>query len=802
MKNVTIGELLEELTLRDCLTVWAGKEPGSLEEEVMAGTCSPPEEGEVLPAADGSQQTWKAVAAGEDGWFRSEDLEGGWDSAGGFAYLCVEASSAAVVLLHAQGHRTTYVNGEPRAGDERLPVLLRQGANHLLFHCDSMGELKVTLAPAKSHALLNTGDTTLPDLIIGEETRTWGAVVVINPSESPLHGVTIRAICPGGLPVETPVPVIPPLGLRKVGLRIEGPAPAAPGPCALAVELVGERGGAGRVLDRAAFELQVRTANEIHQRTFVSRIDGSVQCYAVNPPPAQAEDEPPPALVLTLHGAGFPPIKMVSSYASKPLAYIVAPTGRRTLGFEWERWGCLDVMEVLEVAQRELGTDPRRTYLTGHSMGGHGAWHVAEIFPDRFAAVGPGAGWLTRWTYRGASRPEGDTPLARLLERGRNSEDTLALAPNLACLGVYISHGEADDDVPVGQSRAMKERLDAFHPDVTYYEHPGAGHWWTNSAPPVMDAADWPPLFVFLRDRQMPAREELRRVEFTTAEPGLSAWCYWAGIEAQLRPADYSSISLTLDPARRRFAGTTANVARLALDLDHLPPGEPVEVTLDGQELASLPWPEGMPRLWLTCREGRWSTSPAPAPFLKGPHRNGPFWHAFRNRPVLVYGTAGTVEENAWALAKARYDAEVFWEIGNGSLDVVADAELDPAAEPKRNVIVYGHAESTRVWMSLLAESPVQVRPGLLRLGDRELRGNDLACLFVRPRPRSDTALVGVIAGTGVAGMRLACRPQYLSCGNRPCPDWLVIAPEGDCAAGYFGTDWGVESGECIWERE
>ena len=76
-------------------------------------------------------------------------------------------------------------------------------------------------------------------------------------------------------------------------------------------------------------------------------------------------------------------------YAPKSWGHVVAPTNRRRFGFDWEDWGRMDAMEVLEEAQARFGTDPRRTYLTGHSMGGHGTWNLGAHFPDRFAAIAP-----------------------------------------------------------------------------------------------------------------------------------------------------------------------------------------------------------------------------------------------------------------------------------------------------------------------------------------------------------------------------------------------------------------------------
>src|SRR5262249_44453572 len=165
---------------------------------------------------------------------------------------------------------------------------------------------------------------------------------------------------------------------------------------------------------------------------------------------------------------------------------------------DWEDWGRLDALEVLEAAKKRYGTDPRRTYLTGHSMGGHGAWHLGVTFPDRWAAVAPSAGWVSFATYGGHAPPEKPTPAEEMLWRCAARGDTAQLVRNLEKTPVYVLHGEADDNVPVTQARAMRKLLGDFHPDFAYYERPGAGHWWGN------ECVDWPPLFDFLRRRTLP----------------------------------------------------------------------------------------------------------------------------------------------------------------------------------------------------------------------------------------------------------------------------------------------------------
>jgi dienelactone hydrolase len=517
-------------------------------------------------------------------------------------------------------------------------------------------------------------------------------------------------------------------------------------------------------------------------------------------------------MILTLHGAGVEGSGQAQCYSRKQGTYVVAPTNRRPYGFDWEDWGRLDAMEVLDHAGRTFQTDPQQTYLTGHSMGGHGTWHLGVTFPDRFAAIAPSAGWISMWSYAGAKRATSASPMEELMARALGPSDTLALSRNLARLGVYILHGDADDNVPVSQARRMRQALGEFHPDFAYHEQQGAGHWWGNPC------VDWPPLIAFLADHKVPTPDQVRKIDFITASPAVSSRAHWLSIDSQLKALLPSTVHLELEPEHRRFRGTTENVARLALDLGRALPdakdARPIQIELDGQKLP--PFSPGSTRsdgdrsIWLVRTGGTWSLTPSPPPASrKGPARQGPFKEAFRNRFILVYGTKGTPEENAWSLARARFDAEVFWYRGNGSVDIVSDASfLEPGREQEfrdRNVILYGHAENNAAWPVLLGASPVQVRRGQVKLGSRTVSGDDLACLFVRPRPGNERASVAAVSGSGLTGLRLTERLPYFTSGVA-YPDCFVLraAALGESgpapiAAGYFGADWDVESGEFAW---
>jgi dienelactone hydrolase len=776
-----------------------------IEAQIVAGRWSAPNAGDTVTLPSGNTMKWSEFSADKDGWFQGQPFSGG------YAYASVSSPFECIMLLEATGHSMVYVNGEPRTGDPygygytRLPVRLKSGANHLLF-LTGRGRLTARLRPAPSPAMLDASDSTLPDLRVGERTKAWGAFVAINASETPLKDCVVECELPDGKTTRTLVPAVLPFGTRKIPFLIEGPAPSAPGSLEATVRLLRRERGSLRELHSVKVALRIREPQSTFKRTFISGIDGSVQYYAVNPatPGAKQKNSDARALVLTLHGASVEGLGQADAYAAKSWANIVAPTNRRPYGFDWEDWGRLDAMEVFGLAKQELKTDSRRSYLTGHSMGGHGTWQVGVQFPDQFAAIGPSAGWISFASYGGGRRIDNPSPIEEILQRSASPSDTLSLSKNYAAQGVYVLHGDADDNVPVTEARNMVKRLATFHHDYAIHEQPGAGHWWSIGDEPGARCVDWPAMFDLFARRRLPERGEVRQVSFRTANPEVTSSAFWATIEQQQKAMKVSSAELNFDPNLRRFSGTTENVAWLSLDVGHMKPGSPVKVELDGQKAIEIPWPAFGMKVRVARNGESWSVAEAAPASAKGPERSGPFKNAFNHRFLFVYGTNGTAEENAWALARARYDAEAFWYRGNGAVDVVADTAFDPKKELDRSVILYGNAETNGAWAALLPSSPVRVTRSGVRIGGKDINGADLACLFLQPRPGSRVASVGVVGGTGIAGMRLTERIPYFVSGVG-VPDCVVMGPEalskgaaGVRAAGFFGNDWSVDTGEFV----
>jgi len=773
----------------------------------------------------GNSAVWQEVTLTEKG-----GLPDG--TRGRYLLLRVKSNESSVRVLHAPGTSVVYVNGEARIGDVYghgyvyLPVLLRRGINEILMKISPRGRFRVELKEPARRVYLETSDATLPDLVVGRPVGDWAAVIVVNASPRRVKGLEIACQGEGVEKTVTTVPDLAPLTIHKVPFRIKGPIVREGEEPVIHLSLRTDSAKEAELNSRTTspekgttddqltdngsvqLTLRVRKSTDAVKRTFRSTIDDSVQYYGLRQADGSASDPSRAGIVLSCHGAGVTGIGQSSSYPTKTWVHLVARTNRRKFGFDWEDFGRADAMEVLSLAKRSLPHDPSRIYLTGHSMGGHGAWHLGTTFPDQFAAIGPSAGWISYARYGRPGRAgEDKTPMEKLIDRGSKAGDALELVDNVRHQGVYILHGQDDDNVPVSQARTMAETLGKFHHDWQIHEEPGKRHWWSNDlGDGGATCMDWPAMYDMFARHALPPVGSTRDVEFVTVNPGISSHCYWLGIHEQHRAHAVSRAHIMIWPNKGRFRGTTDNVALLRLDPTPLRSAGPLSVELDGQVIEEITRPEVGRQLWLQHEEGRWAVIDRPSLDRKGPHRYGAPKDELRHRFLFIVGTRGSADDARWTAAKARFDAETFWYRGNASVDVITDTEFRANDDPSRTVVLYGNADSNSAWHSLLADSPIQVRNGSISVGEKRLEGDGLATLFVRPRPSSDQASVVAVAAAGPLGMR-RCQTVSLFVPFVHYPDYIVWrTPETAstkatvAAAGYFGMDWSLDQGESVWE--
>ncbi|MGF7218039.1 poly(3-hydroxybutyrate) depolymerase [Spirosoma lacussanchae] len=714
-------------------------------------------------------------------------LRGGLGSGGGYTYLTYEARKEQVAILNIKGNSNVYVNGELHMGDAysmgylHIPVKLRKGLNELYVR--GVG-VSASLFFPDNAVLLRTDDPTLPSIRLGEpNVLLQGAVVVINTTNTQLRGLQLTSQL-GGREVTVEVPAIPALSSRKVAFGFDGSTIRTAGShsCGLLLRQSGKR------LDQALIAVEAVGPGATYSKTFISAIDGSLQYYSVTPP---ASGTGAAALFLSVHGAGVEASGQARAYKSKEWGTLVAATNRRPRGFNWEDWGRLDALEVLDLARRQFKPDPARIYLTGHSMGGHGTWFLGATYPDKWAAIAPCAGYPTLKEYGSADGVIPDTsqnPLERTLLRAGNQSDVLKLTTNYKPLGVYIFHGDADRTVPVSYARQMRKLLGTTQPDISYYEYPGGSHWFGDHS------VDWPPLFDYFRWHLRLADSLVSTIDFTTANPGISASFRWASIEQQSQPLLYSRIQL--NRTTQAITGTTANVSLLKLALNDFGTNARLTIALDSLPALDYQTRSSHDTLHIRKEANGWRIVPPASLAHKGPHRYGTFKDGFNHNMVFVYSTRGTKEENDWSWQKARYDAETWYYRGNGSVDIIPDTDFSLITHANRGVVLFGNANSNAAWPLLLADSPIQVQRNRIQVGDKQWQGDDLATYFVWPIRGSATTSVAVVSGTGLKGMKAALANQYFA-GASGFPDYMVFGLDmllkggtGLKTAGFFTNEW------------
>lgn len=192
-------------------------------------------------------------------------------------------------------------------------------------------------------------------------------------------------------------------------------------------------------------------------------LDGQRYAYCVFVPPDYKPDQAWP-VVLFLHGSGergddgFLQTEIGIGRALRRNhrqvpAIVVMPQCRP--GQLWVGPMAVLALRCLEETSREYHLDAERIYLTGLSMGGHGAWLLAAELPGRFAAVVPVCGFA---------------------ELGPSTGLAQRLAPRLKDVPIRVFHGALDTNVPAEKSREMAEAIRQAGGQVFYTEFPDGAH--------------------------------------------------------------------------------------------------------------------------------------------------------------------------------------------------------------------------------------------------------------------------------------------------------------------------------------
>jgi predicted esterase len=304
--------------------------------------------------------------------------------------------------------------------------------------------------------------------------------------------------------------------------------------------------------------------------------------------PAGYDKSKPAGVMLVLHGlrGDGKQLKdnLYKKFASDHNLIIAAPTAQKEpkdnenedwdkiSGSQMPHWWSYKPgnfpLTALSELKKKYAIDENRVILTGYSMGGFGTWNIGLRYPDRFAAIVPFAGGISRREYLAPKK--GDPKMRGLVENAFN-------------LPVYFVHGNADDVVPVGFDRKTRDQLKEFGYAHEYVEVDKARH--------IMDVREGGEIMSKVQEWLAPKKRDAHPKKVVHYAIGAyAASSYWlrideisgaegtARVEAELK--DGNVVELKAAGARK---------VTVFLDEKHVDLAKPVKVTCGGRELFAGP---------------------------------------------------------------------------------------------------------------------------------------------------------------------------------------------------------------------
>jgi len=117
---------------------------------------------------------------------------------------------------------------------------------------------------------------------------------------------------------------------------------------------------------------------------------------------------------------------------------------------------------ALDQESAEFHGDPERTYLTGLSLGGYGAWELAKDYPHRWAAIAIAAGGIF-WSYAPDRWQQASTL-------------TSEYAQAVGRTPIWLFHGSDDPIVVPRESELMYDAIKAAGGNIRLWVFEGLGH--------------------------------------------------------------------------------------------------------------------------------------------------------------------------------------------------------------------------------------------------------------------------------------------------------------------------------------
>jgi dienelactone hydrolase len=480
-------------------------------------------------------------------------------------------------------------------------------------------------------------------------------------------------------------------------------------------------------------------------RGYRSRIDGSVQPYAVTFPADYGKDQHKKwRLDVVLHGRNsqLTEVSFLHDHrgtdpAPKEQQWVqIDIYGRGNNGYRWA--GEVDVSEAMDTflaveqgLKRSELLDPNRFVLRGFSMGGAGTWHLGLHRPDHWCVLGAGAGFATTHGY--ADVPDKLPPYQ---EACLHIYDAVDYAENAANVPVVAYAGA--DDPQIAAARAIEARLKPAGIPMTFLVARGLKHQFPPEWQQKAEAE-----YAKYSAKGRPSYPAKVHFETWTLKYPSTDWVEVLALEHHYRRA-----LVDAEQKDDGFTITTANVQVLHLTM---PPGssrQATPVAIDGQKVEAQPYlatPEAVAlHLYLEKREGKWGSvlpERLSTQRFRGLHKvaglQGPIDDAFMGRFLCVRGKGPAWHELTQAYAEAALESfrEEWSKYFRGELPIKDDVEVTPQDIGSCHLILFGDPSSNSLIQQMLPDLPMKWSKERITWGGKEYSAAEHLPVFIYPSP-------------------------------------------------------------------
>ncbi len=776
--------------------------------------------------ADGGMISWRKIKSKNDGWVNVsfpdtrwkplQDHHGwagilfkGWamgnffvEESGKYLAQCLSTSKFLI--------DNRIINGDIYAdGYGWFLVDLKQGKHSIKvplsgFESDSF---KCHFKKANDNFFILPGDTIVPDFLEGELVSSYLSVPIINTSNNWINEIKID--------------IKKPLEAKSNTLKVK----IAPGQVYPIVITLKETANHSEYCPLEStikistnnedqqdhnFHIRCRKIEQSFRYTFIGQ-DGSVQYASARAPLKECEEDymndqilkfscP---VILTTHGAGVKAESQAEAYSSKENAWILAPTGRRRFGYDWEGPGRINAMKALNALPTHIEAltkrkhDPYRVLFTGHSMGGHGAWSLSLRYPDRAIASAPAAGWIKFQHYVSYFLRPGDSyidPILKgILETSISEHNNDLYVSNMKGIPVLARVGGDDESVPPWHLRRMSRMLLEEEVDSSVSEIPGKGHWWGG----VVDDEE---MNIFFNSHILSKPQTTNKFSITVLNT--SSFESKGGIKPLQLNTPYRLGKVQVNIEKEIHYLETTNIKSLKI----LPREKNIyterinQINIDGESFSiegeSYFCKSEQLKTWYECTKKEIESKHERMPENMGPARQ-----ILEKDFVIVYGSAGSKEQTKNRIERAVFIANDWFLRGRGSVEIYSDKEIMNLNLQNKNLILLGGPKTNLVSNTFIQNNSFisyEHQKNTIKINEAGIFGDPgTGFQFLTfSEYKNNKTLALMIGGIDEKGFSNTFEIFPFSSGVT-VPDFMIInnkfkskGSAGILAAGFWSNDW------------